>query len=103
MRALLRLGNCLPSPKFPYDVCKAIACDGLPRLMGRAEAEMVVERGSSSKPIRLTLMLDGYSAPITAGNFADLVRHFQGRQKQTRGTARTSPLELESRMSPRPF
>jgi hypothetical protein len=72
MRALLRLGNLL-SPKFPYEVCKAVACDGLPRLLGRAEAEMVVDRGSASKPLRLTLMLDGYSAPITAGNFADLV------------------------------
>mmetsp|Transcript_23323 Transcript_23323/g.64144 ORF Transcript_23323/g.64144 Transcript_23323/m.64144 type:complete len:345 (-) Transcript_23323:528-1562(-) len=73
MRALVRLGNLLP-PKFPYKVCKAVACDGLPRLVGRAEAEMLVERSSSGRSFRLTLMLDGYAAPITAGNFVDLVQ-----------------------------
>jgi len=42
MRELLRLGNLLP-PRFPYAVCKAVACDGLPRLLGRAEAELIVK------------------------------------------------------------
>lgn len=54
---------------------------------------MVVERGGSSKPVRLTLMLDGYSAPVTAGNFVDLVPPLPS---GTRANARLSaPKPLE--------
>ncbi len=41
----------------------------LPQLKGRATVEMLTNKG------KLTVVLDGYSAPLTAGNFADLVQH----------------------------
>lgn len=40
----------------------------LPQLRGRAEAELETTAGT------LVITLDGYSAPITAGNFADLIQ-----------------------------
>lgn len=40
----------------------------LPQLKGRATVEMVTNKGP------VTLIVDGYSAPITAGNFVDLVQ-----------------------------
>lgn len=42
--------------------------DHLPRLQGRATVEIVTNKGS------LTVMVDGYNAPINAGNFIDLVQ-----------------------------
>ncbi|WP_202220208.1 peptidylprolyl isomerase [Okeania sp. KiyG1] len=51
---------------FPYEVSSEFA--NLPQLKGRATIEMETEKGS------LTLVVDGYSAPITAGNFVDLVQ-----------------------------
>lgn len=42
--------------------------DNLPRLLGRATVEMKTTQGD------LTIVLDGYNAPINAGNFADLVK-----------------------------
>ncbi len=43
----------------------------LPYLKGRATVEMETTKGN------LTIVVDGYSAPLTAGNFVDLVqRHF---------------------------
>ncbi|MDR7898736.1 peptidylprolyl isomerase [Thermosynechococcus sp. JY1334] len=43
----------------------------LPRLLGRATVAMETTKGN------LTIVVDGYSAPLTAGNFVDLVqRHF---------------------------
>lgn len=40
----------------------------LPRLQGRATIEMKTSQGD------VTLVVDGYNAPITAGNFVDLVQ-----------------------------
>ncbi|MDG2992194.1 peptidylprolyl isomerase [Candidatus Synechococcus calcipolaris G9] len=40
----------------------------LPQLLGRATVEMDTSQGP------LTIVVDGYSAPITAGNFIDLVQ-----------------------------
>ncbi|MDY7008772.1 MAG: peptidylprolyl isomerase [Cyanobacteriota bacterium] len=51
---------------FPFEVPSEFA--NLPQLKGRATIEMETEKGS------LTLVVDGYSAPITAGNFVDLVQ-----------------------------
>eukprot|EP00638_Chattonella_subsalsa_P005132 CAMPEP_0117760472 /NCGR_PEP_ID=MMETSP0947-20121206/16650_1 /TAXON_ID=44440 /ORGANISM="Chattonella subsalsa, Strain CCMP2191" /LENGTH=410 /DNA_ID=CAMNT_0005581169 /DNA_START=163 /DNA_END=1395 /DNA_ORIENTATION=- len=57
----------------------------LPYLKGRAEVELVVVKGPEDKDgkfyvdgtlhdqAKLVLTLDGYNAPITAGNFMDLV------------------------------
>lgn len=51
---------------FPFEVPEEYAT--LPQLKGRATVEMTTEKGN------LTLVLDGYSAPVTAGNFVDLVQ-----------------------------
>ena len=72
MRALVYLGNELAGD-FPYTVSKAVYNEGLPRLLGRATAELTVTSRKYGDVV-LTAMLDGYSAPITAGNFADLAQ-----------------------------
>ncbi|MBW4654739.1 MAG: peptidylprolyl isomerase [Kaiparowitsia implicata GSE-PSE-MK54-09C] len=51
---------------FPYEVPADYA--NLPQLKGRATVAMETERGS------LTIVVDGYSAPVTGGNFVDLVQ-----------------------------
>lgn len=52
--------------EFPFEI--PAAYDSLPRLLGRARVELETTQGT------MLLLLDGYNAPITAGNFADLVR-----------------------------
>ncbi|MGK7930332.1 MAG: peptidylprolyl isomerase [Microcystaceae cyanobacterium] len=52
--------------EFPFDVPEEYA--NLPQLKGRATVELETSKGM------LTLILDGYSAPVTAGNFVDLVQ-----------------------------
>jgi peptidylprolyl isomerase len=52
--------------KFPYEVPKAY--DNVPQLKGRATVAVETSKGN------LTLVVDGYSAPVTAGNFVDLVQ-----------------------------
>lgn len=65
---------------FPFDIPDEFT--SLPQLRGRATVEMVVRKGGEDqfdingvlyKEGKLTIVLDGYSAPITAGNFVDLV------------------------------
>lgn len=51
---------------FPFATPPEYA--NLPQLLGRATVEMKTTQGD------LTLVLDGYSAPINAGNFVDLVK-----------------------------
>lgn len=51
---------------FPYSI--PAEYDRLPRLLGRATVKFTTALGD------LTAILDGYSAPLTAGNFADLVQ-----------------------------
>ncbi|MEB3341742.1 peptidylprolyl isomerase [Okeania sp.] len=51
---------------FPFEVPSEFS--HLPQLKGRATIEMETEQGF------LTLVVDGYSAPVTAGNFVDLVQ-----------------------------
>jgi peptidylprolyl isomerase len=50
---------------FPFEVPSEYS--NLPQLKGRATVEMKTNQGT------LTLVVDGYSAPVTAGNFVDLV------------------------------
>lgn len=66
--------------EFPYKVPPEYG--NLPRLLGRATVEMTVRKagdeqfdinGTFVKEGKLILVLDGYSAPISAGNFVDLV------------------------------
>lgn len=52
--------------KFPYEVPKEYS--NLPQLKGRATIEFVTSKG------KLVAVVDGYSAPVTAGNFVDLVQ-----------------------------
>ncbi len=51
---------------FPYEVPAEYA--NLPQLLGRADVELETTKGT------MVITLDGYSAPVTAGNFADLVQ-----------------------------
>mmetsp|Transcript_31710 Transcript_31710/g.63476 ORF Transcript_31710/g.63476 Transcript_31710/m.63476 type:complete len:466 (+) Transcript_31710:55-1452(+) len=55
----------------------------LPQLRGRATVEMVLKKpdgesfdieGSLSKEAKMTMIIDGYTAPVTGGNFVDLVQ-----------------------------
>jgi peptidylprolyl isomerase len=51
---------------FPYEVPKEYS--NLPQLKGRATVEIQTNKGT------VTVIVDGYSAPVTAGNFVDLVK-----------------------------
>jgi peptidylprolyl isomerase len=51
---------------FPFEVPAEYS--SLPQLKGRATVEFQTNRGS------MLAVVDGYSAPVTAGNFVDLVR-----------------------------
>lgn len=51
--------------EFPFEV--PAAYQNLPQLKGRATVKMETEKGS------LVFVVDGYNAPVTAGNFVDLV------------------------------
>ena len=65
-------------PGFPFDI--PAPYDTLPALKGRAEVEMTFKlaEGRASNPNQkrgsLTVVLDGYNAPVSAGNFVDLVQ-----------------------------
>jgi peptidylprolyl isomerase len=52
--------------KFPYEVPNEYR--NLPQLKGRATVEIETNKGT------LVVVADGYSAPVTAGNFVDLVQ-----------------------------
>lgn len=52
--------------QFPFEVPTEYS--NLPQLKGRATVEIKTNKGD------LTLVVDGYSAPVTAGNFVDLVQ-----------------------------
>ena len=52
--------------EFPFKVPEEYS--NLPQLKGRATVEVVTNKGN------MTMMVDGYNAPITAGNFVDLVQ-----------------------------
>lgn len=65
---------------FPYQVPEEFS--NLPQLKGRATVEMVVRKagggnfdieGTLYPEGHMTMVLDGYSAPVSAGSFADLV------------------------------
>jgi peptidylprolyl isomerase len=52
--------------EFPFEVPEEYA--DLPQLKGRAKIAMETTQGD------LTIVVDGYNAPVTAGNFVDLVQ-----------------------------
>ena len=51
---------------FPFEVPEEYSY--LPQLLGRATVEMETNKGD------LTIVVDGYSAPVNGGNFIDLVK-----------------------------
>jgi peptidylprolyl isomerase len=51
---------------FPYEVPEKYA--SLPQLKGRAKVDMETTQG------KIAIVVDGYSAPVNAGNFIDLVQ-----------------------------
>lgn len=51
---------------FPFEVPAEYS--HLPQLRGRATVDMETEKG------RVVIVVDGYNAPVTAGNFVDLVQ-----------------------------
>ena len=61
--------------EFPYQV-PAPYDTTLPRLEGRATVEMEVKiKDNAVTPGgKLTIVLDGYNAPVSAGNFTDLIQ-----------------------------
>lgn len=76
--ALLNLGFLgeLLVREFPYDVPSKGKYSFLPRLMGRARVTFRFKRAGAVLG-DVTIVADGYTAPITAGNFVDLcVRNF---------------------------
>lgn len=65
---LAKIGNLEAAmvDRFPYTV--PTAYNNLPQLKGRATIELKTTKGD------ITVIVDGYSAPVTAGNFVDLVQ-----------------------------
>ena len=57
--------------EFPYKVPRNGKFAFLPRLLGRAKVTFRFKRGNAILG-NVTIMADGYTAPITAGNFVDL-------------------------------
>ena len=51
---------------FPFEIPAEF--DALPRLLGRATVELETSKG------RITTIVDGYNAPLTAGAYVDLVQ-----------------------------
>lgn len=74
----------LQAPGLPFNLPPKYS--DLPRLTGRATVEFSIKKGSSSgeyvtksggggsKTTTVKVVLDGYSAPLTAGHFAQLVQ-----------------------------
>lgn len=82
-RVLLDLQEDLVPPSFSTPVFEQVDSK-LPRLQGRAEVEVTFKRGPTpllynlpdgkqSKEMKITVECDGWTAPITAGNWVDLV------------------------------
>eukprot|EP00850_Spirogloea_muscicola_P016881 SM000140S00630 [mRNA] locus=s140:347225:349181:- [translate_table: standard] len=59
--------------EFPYKIPEEFA--GKPWLKGRATVEMKlrIKNNPNVQDVTMTMVVDGYNAPITAGNFVDLV------------------------------
>ena len=68
--ALADIGELLV-PSFPFDVPNEGKFSFLPRLLGRCRVTFSFKRGNT--PLgNVTIIADGFLAPITAGNFVDL-------------------------------
>ena len=95
----------LQTPGLPYLIPKAY--NGRPRLIGRATVQLQLETQNSSKGSDVVeIVLDGYSAPLSAGSFAfNVLSHLFDRQSlavdrdvvvlRTNGENRQQTLPLE--------
>ena len=73
---------------FPYEVPEEY--QNMPLLKGRATVEMKVKVKDNPNldECVFRIVLDGYNAPVTSGNFIDLVeRHFYDGMEIQRGNA----------------
>ena len=76
MRLIVAIGD-LTVASFPYTVSKAVYCEGLPA-SSDARASVLIDRRQprpnscpmTRNSIRLTIVADGFAAPITAGNLS---------------------------------
>ena len=73
--ALSKVGGLLVK-KYPYDIPKEGKFSFLPRLLGRTQVTFVIKRPTKPRIDKLvnniTIIANGFAAPITAGNFVDL-------------------------------
>lgn len=94
--AMLSDVETLQAPSLPFSLPKSLASK--PRLEGRATVDLTYERpdgqfgligGERPKELTLRCVLDGYSAPLTAGNFALRAKDgfFNGSEVQFGGEA----------------
>lgn len=70
LKSLDRLGT-LEVAAFPY--APTGDYKEIPRLLGRAEVELTIKSARTGRTGQLNAILDGFSAPLTAGHFTDLV------------------------------
>lgn len=82
--SLSRLLTALEEQMIPADYVTPVPDDyaDLPQLKGRATVEFVLRKpdgmpfdveGTNYPEAKMTMVIDGYAAPVTAGNFIDLV------------------------------
>ncbi len=72
LMALANMGELMVS-SFPFDVPKVGKFSYLPRLLGRARVTFTFKRKNTILG-NVTIIADGFAAPITAGNFVDLCK-----------------------------
>lgn len=82
--------------RFPFEIPAEFA--GKPWLKGRATVEIKVKVKDNANLGRVTMtaVVDGYNAPLTAGNFVDLVerRFYDGMDIQRGEYASEAGVEL---------
>lgn len=75
-------------PAFPFKPTEDYK--EVPRLLGRAEVEFEVKGARTGRSGQMHAILDGFSAPLTAGHFADLVAKGAFDQVKVTGTDESS-------------
>lgn len=81
--------------RFPYEVPEEYST--MPLLKGRATVDMKVKikDNPNLQETVFRIVLDGYNAPVTAGNFLDLVeRHFYDGMEIQRGLSLSLSLKI---------
>lgn len=83
LNRISKLEDLMAPDELPFKVPSEYSST-LPVLNGRAKVELVVQKpegeegfnvdGKVQKQAKFVLTLDGYNAPVTAGNFVDLIR-----------------------------